>query len=95
MSRQRLNSHEEQEEERHEVSSETLTLRDAAKNKSVFGYLRTLTTWHCPHSPATAAAIDRYLLPNGHTAVHLQRVCCRGPMLGQTDRLTDKHRTVS
>ena len=26
-------------------------------------YPRTLTTWHCPHSSATAAAIDRYLLP--------------------------------
>jgi len=24
-----------------------------------------LTTWHRPHSPAAAAAIDRYLLPAG------------------------------
>jgi len=23
--------------------------------------VRTLTTWHCPHSPAEAAAIDRHL----------------------------------
>jgi len=29
---------------------------------NVFSYLRTLTTWHCPHSPAAAAASDRYLL---------------------------------
>jgi len=27
--------------------------------------LLTLTTWHCPHSPATRAAVDRYLLPAG------------------------------
>jgi len=25
------------------------------ENKSVFSYLRTLTTLHCPHSPTTAA----------------------------------------
>jgi len=30
-------------------------------NKSVFSNLRMLTTWHCPHSPAAAAAIDRYI----------------------------------
>jgi len=59
----------------------------------VFSYLRTLTTWHCPHLPTTAAAIDRFLLPTGPTAANLQqRVCCCGPMLGQTspaDRRTD------
>ena len=43
--------------------------------------LRTLTTWHCPHSHA-ATAIDRYLL--------LQRVCCCGPMLYGTDKRTDR-----
>ena len=32
-------------------------------DKSVFSYLRMLTMWHCPHLPATAVAIDRYLLP--------------------------------
>jgi len=30
----------------------------------------TLTTWHCPQSPAAAAAIDRYLLPAGPTAAN-------------------------
>ena len=29
--------------------------------------------WHCPHSPAAAAAIDRYLLPAGPTAANLQQ----------------------
>jgi len=29
----------------------------------VFSYLRTLTRWHCPHSPAAAVAVDLYLLP--------------------------------
>ena len=58
-------------------------------NKSVFSYLRTLTTRHCSHSPAAAAIIDRYLLPAGPTAANLQqRVCCCGPMLGQTDGWT-------
>jgi len=27
-------------------------------NKSVFSYLRTLTTWHCPHSPLLQQSID-------------------------------------
>jgi len=41
-----------------------------------------------PH--AAAAAIDRYLLPNGLTAANLQqRVYRSGPMLGQTDGRTD------
>ena len=54
-------------------------------------YLRTLTTWHCPHSPAAAAAIGPYLPLAGPTAANMQqRVCCCGPMLGQTDG----HRTV-
>ena len=62
----------------------------ASISKSAFSYLRTLTTWHCPHSPAAhaaaAAIIDRYLLPAGHTAANLQqRVCCCKPMLEQTD----------
>ena len=30
-----------------------------------FSYLHTLTTWHCPHSPAAATGIDRYLVPAG------------------------------
>ena len=45
------------------------------KNKSMFNYLRTLTTWHCPHSPAAIAAIDRYLLPAGHMQ---HQTCSRG-----------------
>jgi len=28
-------------------------------NNSAFGCLRTPTRWHCPHSPAAAAAINR------------------------------------
>jgi len=31
----------------------TLILVVNVKNKYVFSYLRTLTTWHCPHSSAT------------------------------------------
>jgi len=61
-------------------------------NKCVFSsYLRTLTTWHCPHSPAAAAAIDRYLLPPGPQ----QQTCNNafaavGPCWNrQTERRTD------
>jgi len=61
-------------------------------NKCVFSsYLRTLTTWHCPHSPAAAAAIDRYLLPPGPQ----QQTCNNafaavGPCWDrQTERRTD------
>jgi len=61
----------------------------------VLSYLRTLTTWHCPHSPAAAAAIVRDLVPAGPTAANLQqRVCCCGPRLEQTDGDADGHRTV-
>ena len=34
-------------------------------------YLPRMTTWHCPHLPAAAAAIDRYLLPVEPTAANL------------------------
>jgi len=72
----------------------------AVTNKSVFSYLRALTTWHCPHSlaarrrcwsQAVQQSIDIHI-PTGPTATNLQqRICCCGPMLGQTDR----HRTVT
>jgi len=43
----------------------------------------------CPPHVA-AAAIDGCLLPTGTAEANLsQRVCCRGPMLGQTDGRTD------
>ena len=61
-------------------------------NKSAFRYLRTLTTWHCPHSHTAAVATDQYILHAGPTAANLQQqgacgqcqVCCCGSMLGQT-----------
>jgi len=44
---------------------------------------------HTPLQSAGRAAIDRYLLPAAPTAAILQlRVCCRGPMLRQSDRRT-------
>jgi len=72
-------------------------------NKSVFSFLRRLTTWHCPHLPAAAAerwpAVQQSIdisCPLQPTAASLQqRVCCCGPMLGQTDRETNGHRTVT
>jgi len=35
-------------------------------NKSVFGFLRRLTTWHCPHLAAAAAPL---LLTAGRAAI--------------------------
>jgi len=46
-------------------------------NKSAFSFLRTLTTWHCPYSPAARrccrAAIDRYLPPAEPTAANVMQ----------------------
>jgi len=59
----------------------------------------TLTTRHCPHSPAAAAAINRYLLPC--PSGPQQQTCSNGSAaVGArwnrlTDRQTDRHRTVS
>ena len=53
-------------------------------NKSVLNFLRTLITWHCPHSPAACTPLlptagrvaidDRYLLSvAGPTTANLQQ----------------------
>jgi len=66
-------------------------------------FLRTLTTWHCPHSPAAAAerrlCSNRSISPTrrAHSSKPAAR-CCSGRMGqrdGQTDRQTDRHRTVT
>ena len=51
--------------------------------------LRTLTTWHCPHSSAAAAAVDRYHLPAGPTAANLQQPGLLLWTHAGTDRRTD------
>jgi len=54
-----------------------------------YSFLRTLITWHCPHSPAPTAAMNQYLLPARPTAANLQqRICCCGPRRDM-DRRTD------
>jgi len=66
--------------------------------ESVFSYPSTLTTWYCPNSPATAAAIDQYLLPTGHTAANLLQWVwriCRCGTGRRKDRQMDRHRIVS
>jgi len=60
-----------------------------ATKKSVFSYLRTLTTWHCPHSPAAAASIDRYLLSVWPTAANLQQRRAAAGWERQTNGRTD------
>ena len=49
-------------------------------NNSLFSCLPTLTTCHCPHSPAAVGTIDRHLLPAWPTAANLQQQTCCGPM---------------
>jgi len=57
----------------------------AKRNKSLFSFLRQLTTWHCPHvrlraaAPrllltAGGAAIGRYFLPAGPPATKPQQL---------------------
>jgi len=50
-------------------------------NKSVFSFLRTLTTWHCPHSLAQLllSVVQQSI---DISAANLQQlVCCCGPVL--------------
>ena len=56
----------------------------------MFSYLPTLTTWHCPHSPAAAPAIDRYFFPAGPAAANFAAVAHAG-----TDRRTDAREMLS
>ena len=59
----------------------------------LFSFLRSLTTWHYPHSlDAGCAAVRRAAIDRlaGPTAANLQQlVCCCGPMLGHSDGRTD------
>jgi len=62
------------------------TYNESNIDKPVLSYL---TLWYCPHLPATAVAIDQYLLPAGPTAANLQQwACCCERRLGQTDGQT-------
>ena len=51
-------------------------IRHTVKHARVlaFSYLRTLTMCHCPHSPAAAAAVDRFFCPPGPQ----QQTCSSG-----------------
>jgi len=61
----------------------------------VFSFLRTLTTWHYPHSPdarraaVRRAAIDRYILLAGPTAAKFAAVAFGAVDNAETDRRTD------
>jgi len=69
--------------------------------QSAFSFLRTLTTWHCSHSPAAHAAecrpySNQLMSParREHSSKPAAAVCCCGPMLGQTDRRTGRRTDV-
>jgi len=61
----------------------------------VFSFLRTLTTWHYPHSPAARraavrrAAIDRYILLAGPTTAKFAAMAFGAVDNAETDRRTD------
>jgi len=64
-------------------------------NMSVFSYLRTLTTWHCPHSPATRCCCSNRSISPARWA-HGKKLVAAGLLLwahartdGRTDRRTD------
>ena len=66
-------------------------------NKSVFSFLRQLTTWHCPHSPATrrAAVHHATAAPGSHCNQWIicplgpqQQTCNSGVQMGQTYSVT-------
>jgi len=60
-------------------------------SKSVFGFLRRLSTWHCPHLLLSAVACYRVISPvrGALSSKPAARRCCRQSM-GQTDRRTDR-----
>ena len=66
--------------------------RDCILNKSVFSFIRQLTTWHCPHLAAAVhrsagrAVINRYLLASRPTVANPQQ---RRAAAGCRDRGTD------
>jgi len=66
-------------------------------NKSVFSYVRTLTTRHCPPPHAAAVAIDRYLPPAEPAAANLQQRVGRCELSPCWDRQTrvDLYRFVN
>jgi len=67
-------------------------------NRSVFSFLRTLTTWHCPHSPAACRCCRASALQHRRSRSPAARVhsssgfAVVGPCW---DRQTDGHRTVT
>ena len=67
-----------------------LRVNNIITNKSVFSCLRTLTTWHCPHSPAVLLGAVQQSIEISCRSGRTGKVCCYAwPTLGQTDRRTD------
>jgi len=52
-------------------------LYQTESNKSAFSYPRTLTTWHCPHSPADAAERQRqnilFIIIHAHACIRSKK----------------------
>jgi len=55
----------------------------------VFSYLRTLTTWHCPHSPAARRCCNNRSISPVSRAHSSKPSAAGWPVLGQTDGQTD------
>ena len=63
-------------------------------NKSMFSYQRTLTMWHCPHSPLHAIAAERRPCSN-RSISPAHRAHSSKPAAAGWYRQTDGHRTVT
>jgi len=63
--------------------------------KSVFSYLRTLTTWHCPHSPAARRRFSNRSISPVRRA-HSSKPAAAGLLLlAQQHKQTDRHKAIA
>jgi len=63
--------------------------------KSVFSYLRTLTTWHCPHSPAARRCFSNRSISPARRA-HSSKPAAAGLLLlVQQHKQTDRHEAIA
>ena len=68
-----------------EMAPSLLTDDTNSFNYSVFSYLRTLATWHCPHSPAAAASPARRAHSSKPATAHVLLLAH-----AETDKRTDR-----
>ena len=63
--------------------------------KSVFSYLRTLTTWHCPHSPAARRCFSNRSISPARWAHSSKPTAAGVLLLAQQHKQTDRHKAIA